>query len=96
MDPRAIALKGLALVALIAYVAAFPQPQSKVNFHPSTNMCGNDERVILEGTPWLVANSMYGAAQMVGSSCTYFDRVESSTPQVFWRSTTAIQNVKET
>lgn len=58
-------------------------------------MCGNHERVILEGTPWLVANSMYGAAQIVVSSCTYLDRVESSTPQVISRSTTAIQNVKD-
>ncbi|CAO1597575.1 hypothetical protein XANCAGTX0491_001382 [Xanthoria calcicola] len=98
MDPRAIALKGLALVALTAYVAAYPQPQSdrKANFHPSTNMCGNDERVILTGTPWLVADSMYGAAQMVGFSCTYFENVESSTPRVVWRSNTAIHNVKET
>lgn len=98
MDPRAIALKGLALVALTAYVATYPQLHSdtKVNFHPSTNTCGNLECVKLEGTPWLIANGMYGAAQIVFSSCTYLDRVQSSTPQVISRSTTAIHHIKET
>ncbi|KAL8811993.1 MAG: hypothetical protein Q9223_004464 [Gallowayella weberi] len=62
-------------------------------------MCGNDDRVILDGTPWLVANSLYHADAMVGSACTYFDRVETpagGNPRVVWRSTTAIQNIKST
>ncbi|KAL8680277.1 MAG: hypothetical protein Q9186_003515 [Xanthomendoza sp. 1 TL-2023] len=95
-------LNGLVLVTLAASVAALPQFQPENNSapsHPPQKMCGNDDRVILEGTPWLVANSLYGAAAMVGSACTYFDKVESPAggiPRVVWRSTTAIQNIKST
>lgn len=47
----------------------------------------------------LVANSMYGAGSMVGTSCTHYDHVESSAggnPQVVWGSTTHIQNIEST
>ena len=105
----------VALVALVASVAALPAPQqlansstnpqpstnlySSTNTQPSQNLCGNDQHIILDGTPWLVANSLYGAAQMVGSACTYFDRVETpagGNPQVVWKSTTSIQNIEST
>ncbi|KAL8636462.1 MAG: hypothetical protein Q9228_006145 [Teloschistes exilis] len=62
-------------------------------------MCGNDDRDILEGTPWLVANSMYGASAMVGSHCTSFDRVENppgENPRVVFTSDSAIEYVANT
>lgn len=91
----------LALVALTASVLALPQSQSNAitNTQPSTKLCGNDDRIILEGTPWLVANSLYGAAAMVGSACTYYERIDTSgsgNSRVVWRSTTAIEDVKDT
>ncbi|KAL8698910.1 MAG: hypothetical protein Q9201_006310 [Fulgogasparrea decipioides] len=81
-----------------------PQIQPKVastttNTQPSTNLCGNDQRIILDGTPWLVANSMYGAGSMVGTSCTYYDHIENSAggnPRVIWSSTTSIQDIPST
>ena len=89
----------VALVALLLSSAATALPQagnfgSSANTQPSTNLCGNDQRIILEGTPWLVANSMYGAGSMVGTSCTYYDHVENG--QVVWSSTVHIQDVAGT
>lgn len=67
---------------------------SAANLQSATNLCGNDQHIILDGTPWLVANSMYGAGSMVGTSCTYYDHLEGN--RVVWSSTTNIQNVKGT
>lgn len=92
-------LNAVALAALLASAAALPAQSQVANTQPSTNMCGNDEHVILEGTPWLVANSMYGAAAMVGSSCTTYDKIETPTdgnPRVVWSSTTNIQDIEST
>ena len=92
--------RNLALVALLASVNALPSPfpQHQVvdpNTQPPTNLCGNDQNIILEGTPWLVANSMYGAGSMVGSACTYYDHIEGGS-QVIFKSTTSIQEVDST
>ena len=94
----------VALVALLLASSAAARPQagnfdSSANTQPSANLCGNDQHVILQGTPWLVANSMYGAGSMVGTSCTYFDHVETSAggnAQVVWSSTVNIQDVAGT
>ena len=86
----------LALVALLSS-AALARPQA--NTQPSANLCGNDQNVVIQGTPWLVANSMYGAADMVGTSCTYFDHVETEAggnEVVMWSSTVDIQDVEGT
>ena len=104
--------KAVALVALLSSVAARPQAQfsnssansantqpSAANTQPSTNLCGDNQNVILTGTPWLVANSMYGAGSMVGTSCTYYDHIDSSAggnPQIVWSSTINIQDVDST
>ena len=97
--------KAVALVALLSSAAARPQalfPNSSANSantQPSTNLCGDNQNVILTGTPWLVANSMYGAGSMVGTSCTYYDHIDSSTggnPQIVWSSTINIQDVDGT
>ena len=65
---------------------------------PARNLCGNDDKIILEGTPWLVANSMYGASSMQGTSCTNYDHIESSgdPSRVVWGSETHVRNVPDT
>lgn len=89
-------------IGLLSFAAGLPQAlnsSSNANTQPSTNLCGNNQHIILEGTPWLVANSMYGADRMVGTSCTYFDHIETSaggSSQVVWSSTTDIQDVDGT
>ena len=78
---------------------ATPNIAVAANTPASANLCGNDQHIIIDGTPWLVANSMYGAAQMVGSVCTQFDRVETpagGNPRIVWGSKTAIQYVEST
>ena len=88
----------VALVALLSSVAALPQAGTSTNTQPSTNLCGNNQNIILQGTPWLVANSMYGAGSMVGTSCTYYDHIENSggNPQIVWSNTVNIQDVDGT
>ena len=98
----AILYDAVALVALLSSAAALPQAGnsgSSANTQPSTNLCGNNQNIILQGTPWLVANSMYGAGSMVGTSCTYYDHIDTSAggnPQVVWSSTVNIQDVAGT
>ena len=78
---------------------ATPNMAVSANTPASANLCGNDQHIIIDGTPWLVANSMYGAAQMVGSVCTQFDRVETpagGNPRIVWGSKTAIEYVEST
>ncbi|KAI1279306.1 glycoside hydrolase family 12 protein [Xylaria sp. FL0933] len=61
--------------------------------------CGNDDRLILPGMPWTVANSMYNANQMVGTQCTNFDSVlqaEDGTKEVKWTSITNVELVDDT
>ncbi|KAI4122578.1 MAG: hypothetical protein LQ338_005734 [Usnochroma carphineum] len=96
-------LDAVALVALIASAAAVPAQPSKArsitSTQPPTDLCGNDQHIILDGTPWLVANSLYGAAQMVGTSCTKYNRIETGSdgnPRVVWGSRTAIQDIEST
>ena len=100
----------MALLALIVSVAAVPaaskacrspkpRPKPSPNIPTATILCGNDEHIILDGTPWLVANSMYGAAQMAGTSCTHYNRIDTpagGNPRVLWGSKTAIQNIEST
>ena len=88
----------VALIALLVSVSALP-PRQVANSQPATTLCGNDQRIILKGTPWLVANSMYGAGAMVGSACTRYDRIETGpngNPRVVWGGRTNIQYVQST
>lgn len=88
----------VALVALLACVSALP-PGPVAKRQPPTTLCGNDQHVILKRTPWLVANSMYGAGAMVGSACTRYERIETGpngNRRVVWSGTTNIQYVQST
>ncbi|KAI0799150.1 glycoside hydrolase family 12 protein [Xylaria sp. FL0064] len=65
----------------------------------ATKQCGNDDRLILPGMPWTVANSMYNANQMVGTQCTNFDSVlqaADGTKEVKWTSITNVELVDDT
>ncbi|TGJ82048.1 hypothetical protein E0Z10_g6724 [Xylaria hypoxylon] len=65
----------------------------------ATKQCGNDDRLILPGMPWTVANSMYNADQMVGKQCTNFDSIletTDGTKEVKWTSVTDVKLVDET
>lgn len=66
---------------------------------PATQQCGNDDRLVLPGMPWTVANSMYNADQMVGSQCTNFEGILEATDgtrEVQWNSVTDIELVDST
>ncbi|KAJ3558623.1 hypothetical protein NPX13_g9672 [Xylaria arbuscula] len=65
----------------------------------ATKQCGNDDRLILPGEAWTVANSMYNADQMVGQQCTNFDGILETTEgvkEVKWTSITNIELVEDT
>ncbi|KAH6660985.1 concanavalin A-like lectin/glucanase domain-containing protein [Truncatella angustata] len=65
----------------------------------ATEQCGNNDVLALPGMPWVVANSMYNAGQMVGSQCTNFAGVlqaTDGTKEVQWNSITDIAFVDST
>ncbi|KAI2640989.1 glycoside hydrolase family 12 protein [Xylaria nigripes] len=103
--------KATATATATAAVAATPSPVSSPIgglFHEgkpvpysvnATTQCGDDDRLILPGMPWTVANSMYNANQMVGQQCTNFDAIFETTEggkEVEWTSVTDISFVDET
>lgn len=64
-----------------------------------TEQCGNDDRLIMPGMAWTVANSMYNSDGMVGTQCTDFERVleaSDGTYLVEWTSTTNVENIEDT
>lgn len=66
---------------------------------PETEQCGNDDRLIMPGLAWTVANSMYNADQMEGTQCTDFKQVleaSDGTRLVEWTSTSTIEKVADT
>lgn len=65
----------------------------------ASDHCGDYDYVILPGTPWIVYNMLYDAAQIVGSQCTgYVGQTTSSSgaAEVLWNSTTDIEYVEST
>uniref|UniRef100_A0A0B7KHH6 Uncharacterized protein n=2 Tax=Bionectria ochroleuca TaxID=29856 RepID=A0A0B7KHH6_BIOOC len=61
--------------------------------------CGNDDRLIMPGMPWTVANSMYNSNRMVGTQCTNYNKVLQASDKTYlvdWTSTTNIENVADT
>jgi xyloglucan-specific endo-beta-1,4-glucanase len=66
---------------------------------PATQQCGSNDRLVLPGMPWTVANSLYNADQMVGSQCTNFEGIleaTDGTQEVQWNSVTDIELVDST
>ena len=89
----------LVLNALL-FVSALPNPQQAggSTSTPET-LCANNNYDILAGTPWIVDNLVYNADQMVGSQCTYFDKVQTpagQNEQILWSSVANIEYVQST
>jgi hypothetical protein len=66
---------------------------------PPTKQCGNDDRLIMPGMAWTVANSMYNSNQMEGTQCTNFQHVleaSDGTLLVEYTSITDIEQVTAT
>ncbi|RYO74990.1 hypothetical protein DL766_009875 [Monosporascus sp. MC13-8B] len=65
----------------------------------ATNLCGNSDRKIMPGYPWIVSNAMYNADLMVGQQCTNYESVleaADGTQQVRYTSVTDIQRLADT
>lgn len=65
----------------------------------ATNLCGDEDYIILDSTPWIVYNMLYNADEIVGSQCTGYQKTEtvnSTLEMVAWNSTTSIEYVEAT
>jgi hypothetical protein len=92
----------LALAALSSTVPVLALPtfsQLAPRAQASIDLCGDYDYIILQDSPWIVYNMLYNAAQMVGTQCTYYDHMtttSSGTQEILWNSETAIGNVSST
>ena len=90
----------IALVTLFSFFAcALALPKTVSRVQAPVNLCGNEDSLILQGTPWIVFNMMYNAAQTVGTQCTNFGKTQTALDgslELVWSSTSAIQYVKST
>ncbi|KAF8855027.1 putative endoglucanase-1 precursor, partial [Acephala macrosclerotiorum] len=94
---RILALLQLAASAAVAR-PAFSRTGTSTALAASEH-CGDEDYVILSGTPWIVYNMLYNADVTVGTQCTNFQSVETPTtgnPEVVWSSVTHIKDVKST
>ena len=83
---------------LLAYALPKPQQAGGSTSTPEA-LCGNNNYDILAGTPWIVDNLVYNADQMVGTQCTYFDKVQTpagQNEQIVWSSVANIEYVQST
>ncbi|CAD6448961.1 70564a2a-7ac0-4bc6-b8d3-3a3b77e55227 [Sclerotinia trifoliorum] len=92
--------KAAALVALssAASVLAYPHLNTRA-IQGSTDLCGDYDYIILNNSPWIVYNMLYNANQIVGSQCTYYDKMitgSDGTAEVKWNSETDITYVEST
>ncbi|KAI1323043.1 glycoside hydrolase family 12 protein [Xylariaceae sp. FL0255] len=67
----------------------------------ATTQCGDSDRLIMPGMPWTVSNSMYGSSEMVGTQCTNYKGLLSSSADdgvdfVQWTSVTDVEHVADT
>ena len=90
----------LAVLNALLLADALPQPQQAGGSISSPQtLCGNNNYDILAGTPWIVDNLVYNADQMVGTQCTYFDKVQTpagQNEQIVWSSVANIEYVQST
>lgn len=92
--------KAAALVAFssAASVLAYPHLNTRA-IQGSTDLCGDYDFIILNNSPWIVYNMLYNANQIVGSQCTYYDKMitgSDGTAEVKWNSETDIAYVEST
>jgi hypothetical protein len=88
-----------ALAALSLSASALALPTLSAREQASSSHCGDYDNVILQDTPWIVYNMLYNANQIVGTQCTNYDQVitsSSGTKEVIWSSVTDIEYVEST
>ncbi|KAF5860601.1 hypothetical protein ETB97_001305 [Aspergillus alliaceus] len=88
-----------ALAALSFSVSALALPVLFSRAQAASKHCGDYDYVVLQDTPWIVYNMLYNANQIVGSQCTNYDQVitsTSGTKEVVWNSVTEIEYVEST
>ncbi|CZR56882.1 related to endoglucanase I precursor [Phialocephala subalpina] len=81
------------VLALPTFFQLVPRAQASVD------LCGDYDYIILQNSPWIVYNMLYNAAEMVGTQCTYYDEMTTSssgTQEVLWNSETDIEYVEST
>ncbi|KAE8359941.1 concanavalin A-like lectin/glucanase domain-containing protein [Aspergillus caelatus] len=88
-----------ALVALSFSASALALPALSSRAQAASEHCGDYDYVILQDTPWIVYNMLYNANQIVGTQCTNYGQVTTSTSgtqEVIWSSVTDIEYVEST
>ena len=63
------------------------------------DLCGDYDYIILQDSPWIVYNMLYNADVTVGTQCTYYDHMTTSSSgvaEVVWDSITNIEFVEST
>ncbi|KAH8779490.1 concanavalin A-like lectin/glucanase domain-containing protein [Hyaloscypha finlandica] len=81
------------VLALPAFSQLVPRAQASID------LCGDYDHIILQNSPWIVYNMLYNAAKMVGTQCTYYDEMATSssgTQEVLWNSETNIEYIEST
>lgn len=80
------------LPATFAWPTVFPRAQA------ATDLCGTEDYLILDSTPWIVYNMLYNADEIVGTQCTGYKSTSTSsdTQKLDWTSTTEIKYVEST
>ena len=101
MFPKSKGTFALAAYSSIAAVLASPASRNNVAraAQASTDLCGDYDYIILDNSPWIVYNMLYNADEIVGSQCTYYDSMTTSssgTTEVLWNSETDITYVEST
>lgn len=89
----------LALAAVLSASSVLGMPASRATTQTSTNLCGDEDYIILQNTPWIVYNMLYNADETVGTQCTYYDSQTTSasgSAEVVWDSITNIEYVEST
>lgn len=90
-----------ALLALLVPVLALPKPMviTDTTKQPATSLCGTSDSIVLTDTPWIIFNMFYNAAQSIGTQCTNYDHVTTTTSgskEITWSAVTAIDYVAST
>ena len=92
----------LVLAALSSAAPALALPtfsQLTPRAQASVDLCGDYDYIILDSSPWIVYNMLYNAAEIVGTQCTYYNQMmtsSSGTQEVLWNSETDIEYVEST
>lgn len=90
----------ITLLPLLASSAlALPALTTRAQTQASTSLCGDYDYIILQDSPWIVYNMLYNADEIVGTQCTDYGEMTTSTngtKEVVWSSVTDIEYVEST